>query len=761
MFKQIHFILIISLLFGWPSNANAQVQDDTGKHRGLKIVLVVDASRSLKNHKDLVENVVSFVYDSIRRPEKDDVHLITFSDHERLIVSVHDKQSAISEINKEMEKISKSTIPAYGLRSVFDLVGKQFPEKVGILLLISDGENSGFKSTKTEQDLKRVIASLKSNGFTVFSIFLSTGTKYSNKPFMKQIAEWSGTKLYEIKKSRYAGNVLSALKKDVFETKYSSPVPIQKFVEIKKQWDENLQTQLIKAGKQWDEKFDTLKFQFELLFFSVIAVLIGGLVVFAVSKMIFSRKKPSKETSPKISSPKGLWGKLELRDETGKPVVIDLSDKAAGFLVKTPKDRFNFRLFPEYCDNQKVITVTSCNGCNIQYLTGQKNLCRNPYIDSETRFIRIIDPDNNEKYQDNAYHFLNKLSESYQQPVWKKNEFIGHDALINMIKENYLKKSKDFHHCILSGMGNSGKTSLMKYLHHVLFHEDKLLKERYTTALLEFKNEKNEKWAGVKNKMEKLFISNTKEKIVLIDEYDNFFDKFSDDFGIWLREHQGYFILAGRNVLKEKYAFQLFDNIRNIELTGIDHPKHLRLTDNLMEPLHSVRLIESILSHIGLNSNIFSKEVPRHIAWYASGIPYFIKRILYALLAEWINGERRSIKIDDVESAVLQIIEPEKLYTIIKACNEDERGSTGGESEDVRIRDILNALATMGKGRAEMAAVKSHVADHVNEAIKEAREKSFDDKLIRLKSLGFIIQDGEYLVGIPRLFYFQGEEALT
>jgi GTPase SAR1 family protein len=358
------------------------------------------------------------------------------------------------------------------------------------------------------------------------------------------------------------------------------------------------------------------------------------------------------------------------------------------------------------------------------------------------------------------------LEDSYKQPVWGKNDFKGRKEIIKKIKDNFLKK--DSYHMVISGMGNSGKTSLIKYLHYNLFKNDEKLREKFYSELIEFEVEEDTDFSDFKKVIDRkkrlLEKKKNKGKIIFLDNYDALIDKFQEDFIKLINNYDKnnfLFVMTGQKgdtLLYRKYIDQFprhtdFDNI----LGGLDESS---------EYINSAYLIDFVLSDIGLQSNYLNKGIKYEIVKYASGMPFLIKFILYELLSEWLNSyEKHPLKVEDVEAALLKIIESSKDYLIKRACDFDEMGYKRPEDmpqREVRIRDILNRISTngAGTGRVRKEEIKNIVVINPDEEIVRQKKKSFDIKINQLKSMGFVIEYGEYLIGVPYMFFYKGERII-
>ena len=371
--------------------------------------------------------------------------------------------------------------------------------------------------------------------------------------------------------------------------------------------------------------------------------------------------------------------------------------------------------------------------------------------------------------------------ESYKHPVSEEGEFVGREKEIDEIKNNFLKETKDYYHYVISGMGNYGKTSFMRYLYFTLFGKDEKFIQKFDTALIEFNSfmeefkQKSDFKETFNEQIKPLIKADAKEKILLIDDYDKMLNKFPDDFInsiSSLDEKRIFLILAGQkdiSLLEREYAnrFPLYTRYtHSITLGGMDDSIYTLKKDNDNKSINSIQLIDFLRSKIGLKTDCLNDDVKSEIVTYSSGIPYFIKRILYELLSEWLdNYAMHPLKIDDVENAVSKIIEPSKEYTIKRACwfDEEPYGTINVVPNSVvLIRDIVNAIAAVGKGKARRGEIMKKVIPlpYPNREIERARIASFNEKLNKLATMGFVAQDNEYLVGIPHMFFYKGENII-
>jgi len=842
-------------------------QPDNGLKLGLKIVLVIDVSPSLKYHRADVEKIVSYIYDTIKRPQKDSIHLITFSDYANLHNPDLLKASVLFEIKNRTKKKSKYTIPIYGFNKVFDLVEKQFPKKVGVVLFISDGEDSMTHIPGQDSDMKRTISSLQNNGFNIFPIYFPT--KWSNRTLMTDIAKWSGSTLYETKKYSSMDDLLETLKNNLYLAKQISPMLHHDFIKKREQWKKTLQAELGKERTLWEnrlkeqlqttkkellnqyntKKLDNTKKNNFALSHVELFIIIFSLIVFLLFIALFYKIILLKGVSQtnKQHSKQQMWGNLtfcnntdnnqhnilssiiENEDYYNTEKTINLSEQQGRHKIKIPDKKLFFYLFPMFSNGQKVIGIKS-DKMYFQCLDKNHKSLPYNYLDTHVNFIRFYESENSSS--DNKFHtkkiffeykysFLEKINTDIQQTTdftsMKKNNllFFGHKKLIETIKNTFLnnnkhkisgaiknkknggknkninfnKTDKNCFHYFLSGVGNSGKTWLLKYLYHNLFNKEEFLKKQYITCMLEFKYFRNYahqepvfnhalldsnlksltnippnygSFETTQNtnlysttscedlnikiaNIEKKFADNNRlSSILIIDEYDNFINSFSNDFTLFLnklhKKYNTYFLFSsrkGKSAYSKKLLPKSFHPVCETAVSSIENPN---------------AVIDFLINSSGISRTLFTPEIKQEILKYSSAMPYFIKRIFYELIKNWIYQDNFTpLEKQDIKNTVLKIIETEKFNTLITSCQNDKNAD----------HRILNQISIMGKGEVEKDTLFTKLISISKKTDLQKEQHIFNNKINYLISAGFIIEKNNKLAGIPYMFYYQGNEIIT
>jgi DNA replication protein DnaC len=774
--------LLISIVFisGLMSNG-LEEKGDEEKTNNLKIVFVVDVSYSLKDNAQLVLSFVKDVYKSFDNANND-FHLITFSYTAKLFDPLNDIKLTSSNIKNEYSKSRKyyDTFPKQGLCEVFDLVEIDFPKKKGIVLFISDGEDSrneferkGYKKKpyyhkKVRDDLRRTIGALRSNGFTVFSIFVPGMEKYICESCMEKIAEWSGKKPEKLIHSDDIPRILAFLELEFSKIKFNSPLSRSDFVRAKKSWDSQNKSLNDQLYKEELENSNLLSLIYALIFALFLLILVFTFQIMRLKKTI----KTISEKAPSIDM---LWGKIEHKDLNGKTQEDNLSWLKVNEVVKPPDGFPELKFSCENRDGRKVITVQTEKG-RIEFLNEHETPCNNDYIDLETRFIRIVDPQKKRSFL-YKYNFLNKLLESYEQPVWDNYDgFKGREEIIEDIKNNFIKESPD--HLIISGVANVGKTSLIMNLYYEVFRKDKVLSSKYDTAFLEYNIEETHKYPDFRKLFEEkadlLLKNERKKKIMIIDDYDEIIDTsdksgsaFVDLIKECVARYNMLFILSGkknRSLIDKNIADQFPLHFHPIILSGLDMLKNDSIKKQSYKPNNSIDLINFLLSEVGLPHGFLGEDIKIKIADFVGGFPYLIKRTLYTLITNWINNyDKHSLTLEDAWYAITTVADTCKDYIINRALEIDEKevDPLDVPIREVRIRDILISLS-IGKGILEKEFVKKELVYDYHRhdpdgKIVEKREESFNKKIKNLINMGLIIEDGKYLIGIPRIFFYKGE----
>lgn len=747
-------ILVLIMLFVYDPLQGRQ-DHETGFYKGLTIVLLVDVSSSLTNiqvKKYIIEQFVSLAFDSLRREEIDDIFLISFAD-EATIHNVNTKDAILTELKREMSKSKVETFPKHGLNEVFNLVEERFPSKAGVVLLISDGEDSRHRAKDALSDLKRTIRSLKNNGFTVYSIYLPSSEQFSRKESMYRISNWSQTKLFEIQNPDSLVQIISSLKKEILNAEYCSPVTRSEFY---------------KFQESWNKKFDYLFYSLIILSFIVFALFI-----------ILRRKKSIQKTQ----SLNMLRGKLTYINEKSEKITLDMSEKQIGEKIIIPLNNFPKISFkPWFRNNKKVIEIETEEGI-IDVLDEDRKTV-NRYIDFHTRFISLQSLLDKKEEFEYEYHFLDLLEQSYKNPAIlvdhfdesHYNNFIGREEIINKLRTYYIDKynESDMRSYLIYGMGKAGKTSLIRHLYYVEFNRNRELREKYSTALIEFKsflleNENTKKEFSefeeyIDYKTRKFKQEKNKKKMIFIDDYDMAIDKYHQKFLDLLQNYflneKKYFILSGQkssSLLNPKYS-NIGSICEHMNINGLDLIRNFG-DEKSNDFKSSIQLINFELSNIGFDHNYLSEEVKKKIAHYSSSIPYFIKRILYTLLYDWLeNYDRNPIDINHVEQAANKNIEPTLEVTLFRACDLDKGMYI--DQPIPSVSDIINAMAIKGKGVIKKEDTIKEVIPNYSPDRRDSRVQNFENKLKILTSFGFVRQVGDFLIGIPNLFFYRGERVI-
>ena len=748
------------------------------QEKGIKIVFIVDVSPSLRSRKNLITDFVgdminSFENENIKEKE---YHLITFCEKAKFFkpnsqICKDDILKEIrSEIDKKSENNSLKTYPMYAFINTFKLIEKKFPKKVGIVIFISGGEDSRNKEVgkielrTAQNDLKQVICAIKKTGFTVYNVFVDTGNDLMCEYCMEMIAQWSGTRLIKIEHQWNIPDNISLLRNSVENTNFISPVPRMEFNGIEKQFSD------LKGRVKENQKS---KSNYKIILVILGVILVGALITITLLIPLTLKLKKTiwKLTRPPLDI---LWGKLDPQKEGLK--IIDLSKKSPRFELTPPQEELpTLELCPANRKGKKVIIIDHEEG-RLKFSSKDKKTARNHYLEAETCFFKIFHPDQKIAHE-YRYNFLNKLSEICENPVWKKDEFKGRDAIVVEIRNNFLQPSGACYHYLISGMGNSGKTSLMKHLYHIgLGKEDEIL-QRYSLALVEFNSKDYTTFTGLEKEITKQLESykGGQRKLILIDEYDKLYEKFEDEFCEYIKKYslnpEYFFILSGRkgrDLLGEKFFqhMQSFTHYRKLE--GLDYVKSI--PGETYE--RSLELIESLISDIGFPGSALERNARREIVTYASGFPWLIKKILLELLIDWLaHFDKKTIKAVHVEGAVDKIKQHAKDFLLRRAIAFDERHYENLDeipSKEVLSRDILNKLSVDYKGKGSKREIKAALIIHPagNPAIVAERGKSFDKKIKQLTDMGFIKEDNineeddVNLIGIPHMCFYKGEEII-
>ncbi len=764
------------------------------QEKGMKVVFIVDVSSSLRNHGQMIIDFVGGLIDSFEDIENKEYHLVTFCEEPKFFNPEKlDKSSILKEIDYEIarNKHKSFTYPLYALIQSFELIENNFPQKVGIVIFISDGEDSRYEYDerykhirktefrKAHDDLGQVIIAIKKVGFTVYNVFIDTGNeRYMCEDCMDMLAQLSGPELIKVKfdsdndkykldsdNDKYKSeirNKVNLLKNKIKNANFISPAPRVEVNMMKKEWEEK-KGKLENQVKYTGNKLSVLLFLIGLF---LIGILFLGIWIRTRWKRREEEEKKKKEEEKREDELKlnMLWGKLI----DPQKQVIDLSDKAPGFKLEPAKNKKfpTLEFQPANCKGKKAIKI-NCEVGRIKFLKNDKKKeTGNHYIDMETCYFKVF-PSKRSKSNEYDYIFLNKLSESCKNPVWETDEFKGRQALLDEIKGNFLKEGGDCYHYLISGMGNAGKTSLMNHLYYISLGEDDMIKQKYRLAMVEFKPKYYTTFASLEAIITAQLNSSKsgKKNLILIDEYDSLFERYPVEFGDLIKKNSGtfdyFFILSGRKgreLLERRYVDLLPPYMIHKKLEGLDD-----IESNIEKTYEkSLELINYLISDIGLPKSVLAEDIKCKIALYASGFPSIIKRILKELIIYWLsNYNEKAIHLEHVEKAFDVFKSNIKDSLLRRACEYDERNYANLPAPlatEVRIRDILNILSERFKGNAPKEEIKNILTRDPggDPEIEDGRKESFDRKIEQLKDMGIIKESKEFFKGIPYMFFYGG-----
>lgn len=244
--KVINRYLLILLISGFSvfvipqNNQTILSPKETGRTKGFDVVFAVDVSPGMteKKYVKLLENVVISAHNTFQNSFKintsNNYYLITFAKRAKLFeTSSINKDFMLKELKNQLSKNRCSTIYLInGLSKVFDLVDDSFPQKIGIVFFISNGNSRNSNLDASRKELKQTILSLKRNGFTVFSIYLPTGS-LNCKDCMVMVSEWSQTPPYIMNEVNEIQGKMDHLLDIALKIEYSSPIMRSEFDKIK------------------------------------------------------------------------------------------------------------------------------------------------------------------------------------------------------------------------------------------------------------------------------------------------------------------------------------------------------------------------------------------------------------------------------------------------------------------------------------------------------------------------------------------------
>lgn len=784
-----------------PGELNESVQTDIKKY-GLEVVFVVDVSPSLDNHRKLTQKFIEQALSMFKTIDtKANHHLITFCEDAKwhkdvskeffcetitteiakIIKITQNKKKSRKVSEKERREIQKS-FPKNGLREVFSIISEHFPQKIGVILFISDGEDSltdrePFKKEERalQEDVKQSIRALKNSGFTIFSTFINTeNNSFICRACMQEIARISGTELLDINVTTKMKDIINKIEAKTRNLNYSSPLPRKEFREFElqknaiiekkenelriaqpkleelKEWKSNLNL-LKEKNQSLNKKFENIKkenmgMKSDLHFLSIWQK--ASIFVFFIflSALVSISRKPDnfKATLSKVPIVrdivlKKMWGKLVL--QSNPEAACELENKLDGNSCKISESLPELS-FDIGCSNGgKYIRVSSAEG-RTDCMKGNADCCDNNYIDETTKFIRISQKNDSETIEENVnYLFLQELAESLNTPVHTEEKFKGYEHLIGLIKYNFEIDIDDRKHILIVGKKKCGKTSLIKFLKGDWCDH---LSER---IILEFNEIKDMNRYNFENHIKgKIVFKEKKEiKILLIDDYDLIFERFKDGFANLLTDIQGekkFYIVATvlRSYKPDKYLPHFPTNTTKIVLDNLEkfetklktkEENQRRLAIRVNSFLHklgfnrwknSLVLIDSVIKDVGFPDKYIRGRTKKLIAKYAGGHPYLIKLIMYKIFQEWFSDTNFFLKKADVKDIISKIadkdISIENLYDFTEIETDEELKIV---NQILQLSSIIQKFHVWGKsGRLKKKLLKEELLKEHMAAMIEA-----------------------------------------
>ena len=769
-----------------------------------KIVFVVDISTDIKGRLAYTKKFLSAAYRKFWDIGKNEFHLIIFSDRAKPyppeeIDSISKIENIIdTAIGDTKEFNHNKTFPKHGLSGVFDLVAEKFPQKVGVIIFISSGKDSRGNTHEVQTDLGKTIRALKKNGFTVYSIFLSKRINNSaQEELMKKIAEYAETTpLQVIGNDTDIDIVVKSLKERVKKTGFCSPVPRDKYEEeknahittLKKTEEAKTEANKNTANLEWNiimEKLTSFQLEIEnrrlnekiiekdikikgkdstirLLLFSGLAlfvIILSGRVIYIFCKRQIPKNTICKLIIEKIKpkTPLGiLWGIVAYKIKNKEQPPIKLGEESPGFSLQPLENSPGIQFYSGYHDGKKVIQLHGSEDIIISTFDNDSRR----YLDEKARYFEIPNGGNNPKYE---YHFLDILYKSSKDPMWRDGAFVGRSPEIGKVRDGF-KETMDLHF-LIHGMGKVGKTSLMKRIEEVLFGEKGELSEKYASIYIQYDRDEHPDFSIFKEKLSLLLEDAPKraQTVILIDEYDealiSFKKKFLNLLERYFKTDDYYLILAGQrncDLLEPKYCETIKRKVEQIPLKGLDGIQGHQKKHNQKK---SIDLIDQQLLEIGFPVNYISRTVKQEIARVSSGFPSLIKHILYYLLNNWIKDEKmHPIRLNHVDDAVSETIPIVREYLIDKVRNEDELNRVIPDTE-IRISRILNAISINSDrmGEVEMKRLTDRLIPEEDGTLRTQKKESLINKVKMLENKGFVVDKGDYLIGVPNIFFYKGD----
>ncbi len=749
-------------------------------------------------------------------------HLITFSDYgtykgpvknieavrEKLAEEIEETKAEVKRKSEDEEKIKndnkpktpylrQNTYPKQGLWEVLTLIEKNFITKRGVVMFFSDGEDSRIYSKKCKEgieeldDLKVPVDALKNLGFNVFSIFVDTKDKNFVCPKrMEKIGEY-GNGFYTIDK-KFTDNY-ETFKKNVNSVDYNSPVLFNDHLKDRKEWERKFKIAGSSKGTKtkWPNELGE-KLSFERVISQMFRTLnsdwarnlefhnryyeskirtmywIYGIVIFIISLLTFfligvlMKRKKTDDIEENKEPLNMLWGKLIPNDKEFK--TINLSEVKPNLGIELGKNFPVLKFAPYNYKDKKAIKIDyDEKNWRIRFIYKRSRGFRMAHhIDKDTDSIKIFSAHDENISCTFKYEFLQKFSIGCCQAVYKSDEFKGREDIVECIKNNFLD-NLDCHNYLISGMGNAGKTSLLKHLFNVALEENEKIKKDYDIAFVAYNKNVHKTFTIFETEIFDQLpkVNKRPKKLILIDEYDKVLKEFDQEFPNFLSKYnvnnEYYYIFAGR---KGKLMLDTEDLLRYIPkythfitLGSLDTAESIAKNDYQ----RAVDFLENILKQIGFPSHTISREVRERIVIYSSGFPALIKEILLKILTEWQDKYfLHPIKGRNVEESAAKIKKKMQDFLLDRVVDYEDKiypDKNKVPKVEVTISEILKIIRTDLKDVSEMGTIVNALSVAIETDIIEARKINATKKLELLQEMGFVAIVDEKIIRLPAILY--------
>lgn len=700
------------------------------KANGMTVIYAVDVSNRMNRRKTSIKRFIKESFAAFDEAGENDYYLVLFSDfpHVLSIGKTGSPQKIISGIDDGFRNRFgfdlKKTYPENTLAKLDKLSGGDFRTKIPVVLFISDGRDSrkGYaKNSDKIKELENTAAALWQNGFYLFSVYVDTRKHQGKKPTinrtvlnridaMRSIAKYDSSFFLEIGPYNKNHTVQNAVKK--LEYRFDGLIPQPGITH--REWKQK-EKKLLDKSKQLEDQLHLIQLD----------KILTGLANIRQNKSMSANRFDY-----------SIWNTLDtfMNEDNGSgntlQTILTLGGFLACFLLGAWLDPFRY-----------------------------KNQSPAPLSNEQVEIIK------------DRIETLDTINSSIEDTGDAGDGFYRERKTETQLILDGLLERK-INHYLVHGPGKVGKSTFLKKLEQKILDKNGPFSNQYDCLYIQYNKKDHATFAQFSNQFHDQLDNLDPEKtkiIIEIDEYDKALEELGVDFYNLLNhflhpdhyEKQYDVILAGQrnyDLIDKQWTDMIELKTTLIPLEGLDSAIN-GINDRGFPETR--RLLQSYLDYVGFPCYFISPGFTGRIAQLSSGFPYLSWKILKEALTYWLINDRKN-PLDDthLERIIDHVVGSTRPFLIDRVRLFDENEQENRLDSQVRAAVILNKIAmhcdSNGKIlRQELIDLLIDPADGIKTC--DERLKSFENQLKFLTDIGFVVEHGDYILGVPAIYFIKKE----